>query len=811
MKHLFAGAAAVLVLAFLLTACDGGGGGGTPDGTDGGATKITYSGVTTPAAMTVANANLFFSLLWNGGGTSSETIANSAGAAKAGLSGDSQTVGIVPIAKELAKRVTKNGLALAVQEKTPRSIVPINETYSGMVSGTLTITGSLDDTTGTGTIIETYVNFNDGDGYTDDGAITVRVDGYDMATGVMTDATMSFTLWTIKSAGSDVSLSGSIMMQSSVTNKSETMTINIDGSDNIGKETFRFANLVLSNVYDSLLFPTSATGTYSGRIYLEKYGYAEISTVTPCLYTDPNSDPSSGGPIILAGAGNSRASVTPLSGGHVKIEVDDDGDTVFEGKNAYAWSDLGGAPACLPPVANAGSDQAVYTGTTVTLNASGSSDLLGDPLTYMWTLTAKPVGSKAVLSASSAMMTSFYIDLPGTYTATLVVNNGTTSSSIDEVVIIASGPASFGLFKPYVGYQAGSLPMAVAIGDVNGDGKNDVVLSTTATGGDLANDYHIFVFLQNASGGFDQAVKYPVGNGNSGPMGDVNNAVAIGDLNNDGRLDVVVTADNGIGVFCQNSSGGLNPMVSYASSHQGFSKIFGLKIGDLNHDGLLDVVSISSATPSLDVDVFYQNAGGTFNPPVTYTVDEYGGDDPAVGDVNNDGLMDIIIISGYLHANFGVLTQNTDGTFNPAAYYSIGPNELGSFADNIAVGDVSGDALEDVVITYGGNAGRVGVFRQNNAGTLDSIRSYLSYDCPDAVEIADVNSDGRKDIIVAHPGWMKLGVYLQGPDGELLPEDLYPVPYGTNDLAVGDINGDGLKDVVIADSGDDDLIVLYQK
>ena len=91
-----------------------------------------------------------------------------------------------------------------------------------------------------------------------------------------------------------------------------------------------------------------------------------------------------------------------------------------------------------PPVANAGPDQSVFIGDLVTLNGSSSTDVDGDPLTYAWTLTGKPAGSAAVLANAGTASPSFAVDKAGSYTAQLVVNDG-TSNSAPDVVVVATG------------------------------------------------------------------------------------------------------------------------------------------------------------------------------------------------------------------------------------------------------------------------------------------------------------------------------------------------------------------------------------
>ena len=90
------------------------------------------------------------------------------------------------------------------------------------------------------------------------------------------------------------------------------------------------------------------------------------------------------------------------------------------------------------PVANAGNDQSVAAGTTVTLNGSASSDADNDTLTYLWTLTSSPNDSNATINNATASAANFTADQIGSYVASLVVNDGTSDSSADTVTITAN-------------------------------------------------------------------------------------------------------------------------------------------------------------------------------------------------------------------------------------------------------------------------------------------------------------------------------------------------------------------------------------
>ena len=346
-----------------------------------------------------------------------------------------------------------------------------------------------------------------------------------------------------------------------------------------------------------------------------------------------------------------------------------------------------------------------------------------------------------------------------------------------------------GLFEQYSAFDTGSWPEAVAIGDVTGDGRNDVLLVTSFYFDDI-NDYKLFVFPQLPDGTLDAPVKYATAGTYTGPP----QTVTIGDVNGDGRNDVVVgNSGDAIGVFYQNPSGTLDAVSLHPTtdSHK-------IRIADLNHDGRLDIVGAGWGTGT--VTVLLQQAGGTLASPVVYTAPHSGYDDLEVGDLNGDGWTDVAVMSGQVYAtpNVSVLYQQPGGTLGGLASRSIGPSTL---ATAIGIGDVNGDGRRDLLAGFYTPGHGLAVFRQDGSGVLPAspTTTHATYDEPDSVEVADVSGDGAPDVLAAYS--TELGVALQAA-ALLGSESLEPMPYATHlnphGLAVGDIDNDGKLDVVVA-------------
>lgn len=443
---------------------------------------------------------------------------------------------------------------------------------------------------------------------------------------------------------------------------------------------------------------------------------------------------------------------------------------------------------------------ATATGNGVSLTWSAPASDGGSPLTGFRVYRATGNGAATLLA--SLKLVDSYTDattVAGTtysyeVTAVNAIGEGPVSNTLSAQ---ATGPNTASLFQPYQAYPVGSWPDSVAIGDVTGDGRNDIVLTTTSNF-DPANDYHVFVFAQSADHTLLPPVSYALGA--SGPR----TSVAVGDVTGDGRNDVVVgIAGRGIDVFPQLAGGTLG-----APSFSASTDADKIRLGHLNGDSSLDVAGVGWGTNT--VTVLLGNGQGGFLPPTSYAAQHAGYEDLEVGDVTGDGRDDIVVMSGQgLVPNVSVLPQLAGGGFAAAAAYTV----TSGTTQGIGIGDVTGDGRNDVVVSYGGNQpnASIAVLPQTGSGTLGAPVRRPSYDIPEPVEVADVDLDGRADVVTLHGGWLRAGVYRQQAGGTLAAEDLYAIPdashYNPHGLAVGDIDGNGSPDIVLADYNNG-LVVL---
>ncbi|MCI1188424.1 FG-GAP-like repeat-containing protein [Hymenobacter sp. DH14] len=310
-----------------------------------------------------------------------------------------------------------------------------------------------------------------------------------------------------------------------------------------------------------------------------------------------------------------------------------------------------------------------------------------------------------------------------------------------------------GSFAPVVAYPAGGgLAYEVAVGDLNGDGRPDIVV----TNGNLPT---ASVLLGQGGGTFAAAVPYATG-ANGSP-----NGLALGDVNNDGRLDLVVTNYNTgtAGVLLGQAGGTFAAVVQYATGAAA-SQPIGVALGDLNGDGWLDIVAATStlntSAPGPPVGlaaVLLGQGGGRFAVPVEYQLSGINSRSlgVALGDVNGDGQLDIVGGNGAGNA-VGVLLGLGGGTFASATQYAAGAN---SAPQSVALGDVNGDGQLDIV---SGNylSGTAGVLLGTGLGNFAPMVHFAAGSALVGLTLGDANGDGKLDIITTNESTYSAGVLL---------------------------------------------------
>jgi hypothetical protein len=390
------------------------------------------------------------------------------------------------------------------------------------------------------------------------------------------------------------------------------------------------------------------------------------------------------------------------------------------------------------------------------------------------------------------------------------------------------------LFLPAVTYSSGGYPYSVVVADVNVDGKRDLVVANYCSGS-CGGDGSVSVLLGNGDGTFQPAVTYDSG-------GPDTYSVAIADVNGDGKPDLVVAnfGSNTVGVLLGNGDGTFQPVVDYPSSAAGSGATCpdAVTIADVNGDGKPDLIVTNYCGENYltqEVSVLLGNGDGTFRPAVDYDSGGQIAYSVVAADVNGDGNPDLLVANWYASSqdagqgSVGVLLGNGDGTFQPPVAYDSG----GTLPYSIAVADVNGDGKLDVAVAncaptdsyacpnWGGSGGTgvVGILLGSGDGTFQPVVTYDSGGLyATSVAIADVNADGKPDLSVTN--WCAsagcgtdgvVAVLLGNGDGTFQPAESYDSGGGAAwSVAVADVNDDGLPDLLVGNTSGSVGVLLHR-
>src|SRR5215813_2690163 len=361
--------------------------------------------------------------------------------------------------------------------------------------------------------------------------------------------------------------------------------------------------------------------------------------------------------------------------------------------------------------------------------------------------------------------------------------------------------------------KVGPMAGEPVIADSNHDGNLDIILACGTCCGSPPDPLsgHVQVLLGDGRGGFKPAPGSPI------PVGSSARKVAVGDANRDGHLDIFVAQHDSyeVAALLGNGRGGFKPapgspfVAASGPNVHPRAHTHAITTGDVNSDGYLDLITTNGNDNSISI--LLGDGKGSFAPsgaPIKAGRHPY--DTITLTDVNNDGKVDIVTPNLQGDAVMVMLGDGKGGfTRAPGAPFALGPRP-----GYVAVADLNGDGKTDMVATHDDDPLVAVLLGDGKGGFNPTPESPLRPPNPVwGVAVADLNGDGRKDLAMGSQLDHGVTIMLGDGKGGFVSAPGSPMPAGKNAnyVAVADLNRDGKPDIVASSYGSGEITVFLNE